>query len=574
MKRCIQVSSIALLALLCAAAGSVQSVHAATITVTSTNDSGANTLREALANALNGDTINFAVATPASITLTSGELVVSSSVTITGPGPDNLAINGNNASGVFYIAPIQTVTISSLTITNGRTTDVFGSGGIFNDHATLTVSNCTLSGNKSDAFGGGIYNNGEHSAASGSASLYVFNSTFIGNSTVQSGGGGGGIFNLGSGGNVSNTGYAVLQVFNSTFSGNSGSRGAGISSDGSGVNGYATATIVNCTFSRNSGNSGGGVRNEGGFGTAIMEISQCTFSTNSGVCGGSLYNHGQSGVGTVVISNSTLSGNQGSVGICNNYGGTLMIGNTILNDSATFGNIFNESSATVISLGYNLSNDAAGGDGTTGPGGLLNATGDIRNTNPMLDVLFDNGGPTLTHALLPGSPAINAGDPGFSGLAFDQRGPGFPRVVGGRIDIGAFEVQSLPASADLAVTKQAVKTKLKGSAQLTYTIPVHNFGPDQATGVVLTDPLPAGTTFLSVSSTQGTSSAPPVGSSGTVTCNLGSLPSGATATVTIGVTITVKGKATITNNATVSSATPDPNPGNNSVTIQTSTTGK
>src|SRR5207248_242311 len=91
--------------------------------------------------------------------------------------------------------------------------------------------------------------------------------------------------------------------------------------------------------------------------------------------------------------------------------------------------------------------DPAGGDGTTGPGGLLNHTGDMRNTDPKLDSngFQDNGGPTLTIALQADSPAINMGDPNFTPPPFyDQRGPGFDRVVNGRIDIGAFEAQSTP----------------------------------------------------------------------------------------------------------------------------------
>jgi len=93
----------------------------------------------------------------------------------------------------------------------------------------------------------------------------------------------------------------------------------------------------------------------------------------------------------------------------------------------------------VTSDGYNLSSDDRGG--------FLTATGDQININPMLGPLQDNGGPTLTHALLPGSPAINAGDPNFIPPPdFDQRGPGFTRVVCGRIDIGAFEVQQAGCS--------------------------------------------------------------------------------------------------------------------------------
>src|SRR5206468_10890849 len=87
------------------------------------------------------------------------------------------------------------------------------------------------------------------------------------------------------------------------------------------------------------------------------------------------------------------------------------------------------------SLGYNLSNDGAGGF-LTGPGDLL-------NVDPMLGPLQDNGGPTFTHELLTGSPGIDTGDPSFTPPPdYDQRGPGFDRVVNGRIDIGAFEVQA------------------------------------------------------------------------------------------------------------------------------------
>ena len=88
-----------------------------------------------------------------------------------------------------------------------------------------------------------------------------------------------------------------------------------------------------------------------------------------------------------------------------------------------------------MSFGYNVSSD----DG----GGYLSGSGDRINTDPMLGPLQDNGGPTFTHELLPGSPAINAGDPNFVPPPYyDQRGPSFDRVRNGRIDIGSFEVQA------------------------------------------------------------------------------------------------------------------------------------
>ena len=99
-------------------------------------------------------------------------------------------------------------------------------------------------------------------------------------------------------------------------------------------------------------------------------------------------------------------------------------------------NIFNNA-GTITSAGYNVSDD----DG----GGFLKGPGDQINTDPRLGPLQDNGGPTFTDALLPGSPAIDAGDPGFTPPPFsDQRGSPFARVFNGRLDVGAFEVQPTP----------------------------------------------------------------------------------------------------------------------------------
>ena len=112
---------------------------------------------------------------------------------------------------------------------------------------------------------------------------------------------------------------------------------------------------------------------------------------------------------------------------------SLELGNTILKARASGSNIFNDG-ASFITHGYNVCSD----DGS----GFLNGPGDQINTDPMLGPLQDNGGPTFTHALLPGSPAIDAGDPKFSPPPYyDQRGPIFWRLRNGRIDSGSFEVQ-------------------------------------------------------------------------------------------------------------------------------------
>ena len=360
--------------------------QAATITVTNTNDNGTGSLRQALADAVDGDTINFNSSLNGQrITLTSGELLVNKSVTISGPGANMLTVDANHTSRVFDIASGKDVTISGLTITNGSAFNDFG-GGIYNDHARLTVSGCTISGNSADqGQGGGIYNDG----LDGSARMTITNSTISGNSAWP----GGGICNNG-----------IMTITNTTLSGNS-DNGYNI---GGGILNYGTLTITNSTLSGNSAYSGGAIYNWGG---AMLTITNNTFSGN--FCSTGFNGHG----GGIL-----------------NEGGTLKIGNTIFKAGPSGENIYNvQQLGPVTSLGYNLSSDNGGG--------YLTATGDRINTDPRLGLLQNNGGPTFTHLPASNSPAIDAGDPT---PAMDQRGPGFVRVVNGRIDIGAVEVQAAP----------------------------------------------------------------------------------------------------------------------------------
>jgi hypothetical protein len=403
---------------------------AATIAVTSTADSEPGSLRDALASAADGDMVD-ASGVSGTILLTSGELLITNSVDIIGPGPDLLAVDGNAANRVFHIGPDIVVSISSLTITNGNVSGfnfpVCCGGGIYNDHATLTISNCTLSGNLGTQ-GGGIVNNG----SSGSAIFHIADSTLSGNSGEDAGG----ILNFGF------RGSATVEVANSTLRGNSaGGNGGGIFNQG--TSGSVTLHIVNSTLSSNSaGGGGGGIFNDGEFsGSATVQIVNSTLSGNSAGGGGGISTLGSSGSATVQIVNSTLCGNSAVFGAIENAYGALEIGSVILKASASVANIFN-TSGTVTSLGYNLSSD----DG----GGFLTATADQIKTNPMLGPLQDNGGPTFTHAILCGSPAIDQGK-NLSGSATDQRGGGFVRTFddstvmnatgGDGTDIGAFEVQ-------------------------------------------------------------------------------------------------------------------------------------
>ena len=415
------------------------------ITVTNTNDNGPSSLRQALADANDGDTINFDVSLKGqTIALTSGELVIDKSITITGPGSDQLAVGVEDFQytfRIFHVMASPTVTIEGLTIGPSL---YFSGCGIQNDQATLTINNCAVVGNSGLDWGAGISNGG---------TMTVNNSSITGNVLEYQGTGAG----------ISSSGTLIIN--NSIISGNLSGKGQ---TDGGGLYSSGTLEITNSTIDGNSvGGSGGGIYNVGvaiitsstisgnfsgggypgpqtgpGFGGGIsnggtLTISNSTVSGNSALtidqepgCGGGIGNNG-----SLQIANSTISGNSGSNGgaICNGAA-SLEIANSILNAGDVGENIFNDG-GTITSLGYNLSSDNGGG--------YLNGPGDQINTDPLLGPLQDNGGPTFTHELLTGSPAIDAGDPNFTPPPlYDQRGPGFDRVVNGRIDIGSFEVQA------------------------------------------------------------------------------------------------------------------------------------
>ena len=443
--------------------------HAATITVTNTNDSGLGSLRQGLHDANDGDTITFAVT--GTIALSSGGLPINKNITISGPGPDQLSIDGNQASLVFGIFPDKTATISGLSIRNGQT-------GLLNDGGTLTVSNCAVSGNSEV----GLLNDGHgvltvsHCVVSGNSgggilngygvltviycdvsgnSYGIYNNNIgdasVSNCIISSNHSYGGVFNdCGTGGpndhilgvnlTIANTIISdnsesglfnqgcLVMILDSTLSGNS----AGQENAGGGISSPSTfkrpgsITIINSTISGNSAGAGGGISASDWTGLTIVNS---TISGNSaGAYGGGIAS------GYVIIANSTVSGNSAATcgGVC---GGMVQIGNTILNANAA-GNI----DGNVTSHGYNISSD----DG----GGLLTGPGDQINTDPLLGPLHDNGGPTLTHLPMPGSPAIDAGDPNFTRPPYhDQRGACFYRVFGRRIDVGSVETQPRPRCA-------------------------------------------------------------------------------------------------------------------------------
>jgi CSLREA domain-containing protein len=458
------------------------------IIVTNTADSGAGSLRQAItdANVNPGSVvINFQAGLTGTITLLSALPDLSTSMDINGLGATQLTIQRSTAGGtptfrIFRINSGQVVNISGLTLSNGSApAGAFpgNSGGAILNSGSLVLDNSVISANTANS-GGGISSQGP---------LTLRNTTVSGNNATL---GGGGISTQLQG--VSPT----ITIADSTVSGNSG---GGLFN--SNLAGTTTLTVSNSTI---SGNMGGGVYNSVSQGGVIMgTISNVTISGNTSGFGGGIANSSQTSGSTVnlAISNSTISGNNAAGtngiggGIANNEFGstnTLTLHNTIVagnfrNSGASSSDI---SSSVDPASSFNLI-----GDGTGMTGVSNGSNGNIVGTSgvpilPLLGPLANNGGPTQTHALLAGSPALDAGNnsrvtnPPFSGPPFtDQRGAGFARIVDGpdadttdTVDIGAFEAQvSIADIADQAINED-------GSLSLPFNVG----GPASITSVTAT----------------------------------------------------------------------------------------
>ena len=447
--------------------------------VNNNTDSGPDSLRVVIANVCAGSTITFAPSVTGAINLTSGELLLNKSLTINGPGANLLSVQRSPAAGnfrIFNIAPASVIaTISGLTIANGN--NIGNGGGIYNNGGTLTVSNSIVSG---------------HSAGGG--------------------GGGGGIFsNLG-----------TLTVNNSTISGNSAGFGGG------GINSFhGTVTVINSSISGNTtnGGHGGGIYISGDSTTGKLIINNCTISGNSAsdnssglAIGGGIHNGGA----TVIVTNSTIAGNlaQFQGGGINSHSTTLRSRNTIiaLNTSPSGPDV----SGTLTSENCNLIGNNSGV--TIAPAQFSDQIGTPGSPlNPLLGPLQDNGGPTLTRALLSGSPALDKGH--SSGSTTDQRG--FPRTFdnpmipnatdGDGTDIGAFEL----------FAPFAVSRKMHGAAVFDISLPLsgavgiecRTSGANGSHQVIVTFPTAVSLTSASVTTGTGSVSSFTV-SGGQVTVNL------------------------------------------------------
>jgi len=418
---------------------------------------GLTSLREAIfaANILIGyDEIYFDSALSGqTIQLTQGELLITDGLSINGLGADLLTIDasGSDASAnlgdgsrIFNIDSGGLgigVYISGLTLTGG---DTSGSGGaiLSHDYDYLNVYNCAFAGNYAGVNGGAI----------SSQSLSVSLSTFSGNSAFR----GGGIFSAN---------YSSLSIYDSTIADNWASLGGGIYSDSGGYLYVSRSTISG----NNASLAGGGVYSAG-YDVQILEST--LHANNAGGQGGGLYRVGQN----LYVYSSTISGNTANAGGGGIYtvkpvngfqeirhstitenkaatGGGLAVGpgthpvvlySTIVaqNDDQVSGS---DDIAGKVEASYSLVGDSTGATINDLVGNLLGTS--ASPIDALLGPLSANGGPTLTHALLIGSPAIDAGDPTTFPGSYDQRGYPFERVENGRgtgrqVDIGAYEVQT------------------------------------------------------------------------------------------------------------------------------------
>ncbi len=493
-------------------------------------------LRDAIALANPGDTILFA----GDYTIyLSSTLAITQQLTIDGSGRA-ITVSGDTGNDgspnvrVFEINAGAVVTLSHLSVVSG--TSATGDGGGILNNGVLTVISSTLSGNSAN-YGGGIYNaeilavlnstlSGNSSVQGGggiwnsdNSRLTVTDSTLSGNETEQDGGG---IFNwsgalltvthstlsgnsAAAGGGILNSPQGTLIVISSTLSGNSASDvGGGLvnrsgalltvthsilsnnsidNGEGGGIYNEGTLTVQKSTLSGNSAQWYGGISNR-----ATLMVQDSTLSGNSG----EWYGGGMGNFGTLTVQNSTLSGNSaidyGTGGGIYNEGTLTLTHSTLSGNSAENGEgggIYNAAGSTLHYTGTIIANSSSGGDcvnaATIGAHDYNlvedGSCGAVLSGDPRLGPLAANGGDTLTHALLPNSPAIDAGDPAHC-PATGQRGE--PRTDL-RCDVGAFELQHADSDTVLKSGMVAGATASFGPTFISVTVTGGDAGAITAT---------------------------------------------------------------------------------------------
>jgi hypothetical protein len=442
---------------------SAMPMFGAVIKVSNIADSGPGSLREAIqiANASGGGTIQFQGGVTGTIQLQTSLPALTQNLVVLGPGAGQITVQVQNFT--LTNAAGTTVTIQGLSLT-GRYVNpgvianfgdlrlldckISGSafalprGGIYNV-GTAWLSGCVLSGCTGDE-GAAVWNVGSMTVESctltnnrafiaagifNSGRLTLENSTVAGNQTIT-GGDGGGIYNDSNGTmvvrNCSITNNGTLRGSGIWNGGSLAVIGSTIARNGAGAADYpatggaifndttATAMLVNSTISKNNAyDQGGGIMNQGTLWLLNCTVASNFLSVNSlevPFAGSGVFNSG-----TVYSKNTIFAGNSGRNDFSSN---TTLVGPDFY--------------GPLISQGFNLIQNASG----------FTITGDLKGNllgvDPRLGPLQDNGGPTCTQALLPDSPAINAGTK-KDAPDTDQRGVSRPQ--GPKTDIGAYEFE-------------------------------------------------------------------------------------------------------------------------------------
>lgn len=476
------------LAGIAALAGGATPAEAATFTVTNVGDSGAGSLRQAISDA-NGaagaDTIDFQAGLMGTIVLTTGQLAITDSVTIQGPGAASISVSGNSASRVFYLynsASLLDVTISGITIDSGAASI---GAGIVDFDENLTLDDVTIRNNSASVDGGGLWANGL------TLDVTIRNSRITGNTATDDGGG---IY-------VNNV--ATMTIEDSTIANNmAGGRGGGAyfyipvglltvdtttisgntaAGPGGGLGFFyssAGASFIDSTLSGNAGTNGGGVF----FYLPVepLTVENCTISGNQATTGegGGIYLYTLY-AGTSELRHTTIAGNSAPASL---GGGLILVNGSvpmhhmILGDNTAGGDPdLSGGTFATFDLSYSL---------VEAPGGAVinDIAGNVLNQDPQLAALANNGGTTETQLPAAASPAVDAGDPAFvPPPATDQRG--LPRVVGGRIDMGSVELAAplVPGTIQLTMTTASVAENA-GTVTITAT---RTGGTDGAVSVTI-----------------------------------------------------------------------------------------
>ena len=374
-------------------------------------------LRDALAAATNGDTIDFApslfVGGARTLQLNGlhGRLTATRSVSIIGPGATLLAVRADDAyqfRALTVTAGATNVTISGLTFSNGR--DGTGAGLRFDNLGTTALEDVVLTGNTATAGGGGAYFNN-------SGDVTIVDSTVHGNASTS----------LNGAGLYFRTNGQHVSIVDSTIDGNTAA-------------GSAAALRFGWTN------------------TAVL-IANSTITGNSSATGAPAIAHNG---GPLTIAQSTITGNTGGLAIrnLNSYTTALTLSGTVVSGNAA-------TDVTMVAAGDVATTVVANGSFIGGVDGRVTLTNPLvgspnqRGADPKVGALADNGGRTRTMLPLTGSPLLDTGPvpvATFPRDTWDQRGTGHPRVDGPRVDIGAIEVPAPPAPTTTTSTSTTTTT--------------------------------------------------------------------------------------------------------------------